>query len=109
MTLFKMFASSMSETDRRALIILIVILVVLMLLLGLIGMGIRKVMEIQQRRVDTYMHDVTVTHVVDTPKKFKTLATKKSNRILFKSMLPAAGIALLSFFIWLFSCIGLGN
>ncbi len=90
----------LSDNDRRALIILVIILVVLMLIIGLIGMAIRKVMQIQAARIDTMMHDVVKTHVVDSPKSFRKLAYKKSWRLLYRQSLWPILIALVGTLIW---------
>lgn len=95
------FASiQLNDNDRRALIILIVLLIVLMLVIGLLGMAIRKVMQIQAARMDTAMHDVTITHVVNNPKDFKKLALKKNFRILFRQSLWPLVLALLGLLTW---------
>ncbi len=99
----------LSENDRRAIIILVVILVLFFLLFGFIGMGLRKLMEIQGSRIETAMHDVTVTHIVNNAKDFRRLAFKKSNRILFQQSLIPVTIAFLAFLIWLIGNIATSN
>ena len=90
----------LSETDKKALIVLAVILVIAFLLLGLIGMAIRATMNYQSRRADSMMHDVTVTHVVDTPRSFRKFGMKKNNRILYRDSLVPFAISLLAVIIW---------
>lgn len=102
--LYRILASvQLDENDRRALIIMIVVLVLLLLVLGLIGMGLRKLMQVQAKRVHSMMYHLVTTRVVDTPAKFRRIAFKKSNRILFKQTLIPVLIALGAFLIWLVS------
>ena len=78
-----------SETDKKALIILLILLVIVILLIGLIGIAVRATMHYQAKRADTMMHDVAVTHVIDTPKSFRRFGFKKNNRALYRdSLLP---------------------
>lgn len=87
---------SLSETDKRALIILVILLVVFLILIALIGVAVRKTMIYQSKRADTMMHDVTITHVVDTPKAFLNLGRRKNNRLLYRQSIPAFLLALLA-------------
>ena len=79
----------LSETDKKAIIILLVFLVIAFLLIGLIGVAIRLVMRWQAKRTDTMLYDAVVTHVVDSPKAFRSLGHRKNNRILYRdSLIP---------------------
>lgn len=96
------FASiEMSENDKKALIALIIVLVVLFVLIGLIGMAVRKTMNYQARRADTFMHDVTITHVVTTPHQFRALGRKKNARLYYKQSLIPFAIILTGLLIWI--------
>lgn len=86
----------LSDTDKKALIILLIFLIIAFLIIGLIGMAIRAVMRYQAKRADSMMHDVTVTHVIDTPRKFRAFGFKKNNRALYRDSLIPFGIALLA-------------
>lgn len=97
---------ALNESDRRLLIILIIILFVLFLLLGFLGMAIHKTMVHQAEKVDTIMSDAARTHVVDSPKSFKRLAIRKSNRLLYKQTLIPFAISALALLIWVFCCLG---
>ena len=101
------FLASMNEPDRRIWVIVAVIALVLFLLLGLLGMAIRAVMNLQAQKVDTIMSDTVKTHVVDSPKQFKKLAYKKSNRLLYKQSLIPLAISVTALLIWVFSCIAM--
>ena len=96
----KFLASIQNEADHRALIIAIIILVVLFFIIGLIGMGIRALMAIQAKRIETAMADVTKTHVVQTPDEFRKLAIKKSNRMLYRDTLVPFLLCFIGLLIW---------
>ena len=92
----------LSETDRRALIILLIVLVILLLLVGLFGMAVRAVMKHQASRADSMLHDVTVTHVVKTAKEFRAFGFKKNNRALYRDSLIPFAIAVTGLLLWVF-------
>lgn len=99
--IFRVLASiQLSETDRKALIILLIVLVLLILILGLIGVAVRQTMLYQAKRADTMMHDVAVTHVIDNPKAFRRFGFKKNNRALFRDSLVPFAIILSALLLW---------
>ena len=91
----------LSETDRRALIILLVLLVLVVLLIGLFGIAVRAVMKIQAKRADTMMHDVAVTHVINNAKDFRAFGFKKNNRALYRDTLGPFVVALIGLVVWI--------
>jgi len=91
----------LSETDRKALIILLIVLVLLILLIGLLGVAVRAVMHHQSKRADSMMHDVAITHVVDNPKVFRQFGFKKNNRALYRDSLYPFAIAIVGLVIWI--------
>ncbi len=106
---FVLASISLSDTDRRVLVIALIIILIAFLLAALIGIAIRHTMLYQSKRADAFMHDVAVTHVVATPKEFRTLGFKKNNRILFRSSLIPFGIGILGLLIWIISNIASGR
>lgn len=94
---------AMSETDKRALIIVAIILVIFLFLLGLIGALIRYIFTKQSEVAETMMYDVVVTNVVTEVKQFKKLANQKSARLLFKQTIFPFLFALLSILSWMIS------
>jgi len=78
---------SMSDNDRKLLIVFLVILVLLFILLGLIGMLIRYTMQQQAKRIDYYMHDPVVYHVIDNPEHFRRYGYVVNNRLLYHQAL----------------------
>ncbi|MCR5348854.1 MAG: hypothetical protein K6E59_04525 [Bacilli bacterium] len=90
----------LSDTDRRALIVMLVVLVVLVILIALLGMALRAIMHIQADRADTMMHDVAVTHVIDNPKQFRMFGFKKNNRALYRDSLKPFLVGLVGVLIW---------
>lgn len=97
---FILSAIELSESDKKVLIALTIILVILFVLIGLLGIAVKKTMEYQAKRADTFMHDVTVTHVVTTPHEFRVLGRKKNHRLYYKQSLIPFGVILLAFLIW---------
>ena len=106
---FVLASISLSDTDRRVLVIALIIILIAFLLAALIGIAIRHTMLYQSKRADAFMHDVAVTHVVATPKEFRALGFKKNNRILFRSSLIPFGIGILGLLIWIISNIASGR
>ena len=95
------FASiSFSETDKKALIILLILLVIAILLIGLLGVAVRATMHYQAKRADTMMHDVAVTHVIDSPKSFRRFGFKKNNRALYRDSLWPFVVFVFAVLLW---------
>ena len=82
----------LSESDKKALIVLLVIAMVLFLIIGLLGVAVRKTMIYQGKKADNMLHDVAITHVVDTPAAFKKLGLKKKSGI---HLLPTSRFTLI--------------
>jgi len=99
----------LSETDKKALIILLIFLVIAILIIGLFGIAVRATMRYQAKRADTMMHDVAVTHVIDNPKAFRRFGFKKNNRALYRDMLYPFGVALVALIIWVIFNIATGQ
>ncbi|MBR1847047.1 MAG: hypothetical protein IJ787_04975 [Bacilli bacterium] len=99
----------LSDTDRKALIVLIILLVVLVLIVGLIGMAINATMKHQAKRADAMMHDVAKTHVVDSTREFRRFGFKKNNRALYRDSIKPFLVALVGLAIWIIYNIATGN
>ncbi len=93
----------MDSSDKKLLIALLVIFVVVFILLGLIGMAIRKLMEVQGDRIDREMGKAARTGTVHDPASFKALAKKKNHRIYFQESLIPVGLAVLGLLIFVFA------
>jgi hypothetical protein len=78
---------TMSENDRKLLIILLVLAVLVFILLGLLGMLLRYVMQRQGKRMDYYMHDPVVYRIISDPKHFRKYGIAQNHRILFREAL----------------------
>lgn len=87
MTPLLYFEVSMSDNDRKLLIVLMVILVLFFILLGLLGMLIRFTMQQQAKRIDTSMHDPVVYRVIADPKHFRKYGHAVNNRLLYHQAL----------------------
>ena len=102
MMLFNLLASiQMNENDRRAVLVLVIILMVLFLIIGLLGMGIRAAMQYQGKAADTMMYNVSMTHVVNSPKEYRKLGYKKNNRRFFEQALLPIAIIFTGLIIWI--------
>jgi hypothetical protein len=87
---------SMSDNDRKLLIVLMVVLVLLFILLGLIGMLVRYTMIQQGKRIDNYVHDPVVYRVVADPEHFRKYGYVVNNRLLYHQAIVPFVIAFLS-------------
>ena len=108
--MIRLFASiQLSDTEKKALIILLILLVIAFLIIGLLGVAIRATMIHQSKRADSMMHDVTVTHVIDNPRSFRRFGRKKNCRALYRDSLIPFGIAFLAMVVWTIYNIATGN
>lgn len=99
----------LSETDRKALIILLILLVLLVLVIGLIGMAINATMKHQAKRADAMMYDVSKTHVINSTREFRRFGFKKNNRALYRDAIKPFLIALVGLAVWVIYNIATGN
>jgi hypothetical protein len=90
----------MNDNDRRALLVLVIILLILLLIIGLIGMGIRWIIMRQADKADNLMYDVTVSHVINNPRDYRKMASKKNFRLFFQKSLIPLGVIALGVLIW---------
>ncbi len=80
------FLIKLTEEDTRILIAIFIIVLLLFVIISYVGSLIRSVMKFQAKDLDTSMHDLISTGVVDSPRYFRRIAAKKNNRLLFKHM-----------------------
>lgn len=99
----------MDNSDRKLLIALLIVFIVIFVILGLIGMAIRKLMEIQGDRLDKEIGNAARTGVVYNPETFKKLAKEKSKRIYMKQSVAPFLIALCALLLWIFANIATGR
>lgn len=76
----------LTEEDTRILIAIFIIVLLIFVIISFIGSLVRRTMKFQGKDLDTAMHDLVSTGVVDTPRYFRRIAVKKNNRLLFKQM-----------------------
>ncbi len=76
----------LTEEDTRILIAIFLLVLLIFVIISYIGSLIRAVMKFQAKDLDTSMHDLISTGVVDNPRYFRRIAVKKNNRLLFKHM-----------------------
>jgi hypothetical protein len=80
------FFIKLTEEDTRIMIAVFIIVLLIFIIISYIGLLINKIMKRQAKDLDTAMHDVVSTGVVDTPRYFRRIATKKNHRLLFKQV-----------------------
>ncbi|MCF0117184.1 MAG: hypothetical protein HUJ61_03935 [Bacilli bacterium] len=74
----------LTENDKRILIAILLFFFLFFAIVGWIVQGIRKIMHIQGKVVDTYMDDMTKTNVIKSKRRFTKIARYKSRYLLFK-------------------------
>ena len=97
-----------NDTDTKLLIILIFVLIIAFILLALIGMAIRKVNKLFQKRMDNEIHDVCVYRIVQNAGELKKYGIKKNNYLFMKQISIPFLILLVSLIIY-FIYAGLTN
>lgn len=73
----------LSETEKRALIIIFIIVTFAFVLVGLVVKGIRGWMEKKGRAVDSYMYDLVKYKIITSPSDFKAYVAKRETRHLY--------------------------
>ena len=74
---------SLSEKDKRVILMLFLLLVVIIAFIAILGAIIVRVMKWQGRRMEDLTHDVIVTKVIDNRKDFIRYARIKNWRTFF--------------------------
>lgn len=91
-----MFLLKLTENDKRMILMFVLLIIAALSLLILLALLIEKIGKSQAKRIDTLMHDVVVTGVVDSKKKFIKIALKKSKIYFYRH----ARIPMLILFCW---------
>lgn len=91
------FLLKLTENDKRIIWMFVLIIVAILSFLILISLVIEKIGKKQAKRVDILMHDLVMAGFVDTKKKFKKLALKKSNIYFYRHSRIAVLLILLHF------------
>lgn len=73
-----------SENDKRLIIIALIVLVLFFVILGLLGMAIRKTMQVEGRAVDKLVSDGVRFRILESPRHFKYYAKIKNRQLFFK-------------------------
>jgi hypothetical protein len=90
------FLLKLTENDKRMVLVFILVIMAILSLLILIALLIAKIGKTQAKKIDTLMHDVVVTGVVDSKKKFLRVALKKSRIHFYRH----ARISMLVLLLW---------
>ncbi|MCR4879643.1 MAG: hypothetical protein K5906_01635 [Bacilli bacterium] len=89
---------SLSDKDKRVILIFFLLLVVVIAFVAVIGAIIIRVMRWQGKKMDDLVHDVVVTHVIDNRKDFISYARIKNWRLFFtQAWIPLIIIAVAVF------------
>ena len=75
---------SLSDKDKRVILIFFLLLIVTIAFIAVIGAIITRVMKWQGKRMDDLTHDVVITNVVDNKKDFLRYARVKNWYTFFK-------------------------
>lgn len=75
---------SLSEKDKRVILIFFLLIIVAIAFIAIIGAIITRVMKWQGKRMDDLTHDVVVTNVIDNKKDFLRYARIKNWYTFFK-------------------------
>ena len=78
------FLISLSDKDKRVILIFFLLLIVTIAFIAVIGAIITRVMRWQGKKLDDLTHDVVVTKVIDNRKDFLHYARIKNWRCFFK-------------------------
>jgi len=94
----------LTENDKRILIAICIVVFLVFILIGYLGLLIERIMKRQARDLDTSMHDVVSTGVVDNPRYFRRIAFKKNARLFYKQsrlsfLLVFVSVAFLYFYL----------
>lgn len=92
---------SLSESDKRSLILLLIIFAIFFILLGLIGVLVYKTMKWQGKKAESYMYNAVMGRVVKDEKHFRRLAFKKNWRLFYQQTFIPFCILLLATIVWL--------
>lgn len=95
------FLLKLSETDKRFIIAFICIILVILAFLIFIVLLISYISKKQSYKIDALMHDVVITGVIDSKKKFIKVARIKNANYFFKSASIPFALLLISFIVLL--------
>ena len=74
---------SLSESEKRVLLILFIVLTAAFLLFGLLVKGIKMWAEGKGKAVDGYMYDFVKFGIIKTPSEFRRYVLKRETRFLY--------------------------
>lgn len=90
-----LFLLKLSETDKRFIIAFVCLIIFLLAIFILLAILIEHISKKQALKIDSLMHDVVLTGVIDSKKKFIKIANKKNAIYFYKqSLIPVLLIVL---------------
>lgn len=88
---------TLSDGDKRIIFSLLLILIVAIVFIGLLGYILFRLMKWQSKKMDSLVHDVVVTKVIDNKKAFIKYGRYKNWALFFKQSYIPIIIILFSF------------
>lgn len=79
-----MVSLTLSEGDKRLLLVIFLAIIILIFLIAAIGYTIRRIMRAQGKRLDNYVYDVVVLGIITEEKQFKSYARRKNLQLFLK-------------------------
>ena len=80
----------LTENDKRIIFVLLAVVIILLVLIAYIGYLVTVVMKWQGKKINNYVTDVVVNHVITNEKDFKRYAKKKNILVFYhQARLPA--------------------
>ena len=95
--LFVPFLVKLSESERRALIILAVVVAFVFVLIGLLVRLLTNWMDRQGRMVDTYMSDLVAHQIIPNPLTFHRYVFRRESKTLYLGLRWLMRIMILAF------------
>ena len=88
--MISMLLIKLTENDKRIIFVLLAVLIILLVLIAYIGYLVTVVMKWQGKKINNYVTDVVVNHVITNEKDFKRYAKRKNLLVFYhQARIPA--------------------
>ena len=88
--MISMLLIKLTENDKRIIFVLLAVLIILLVLVAYIGYLVTVVMKWQGKKINNYVTDVVVNHVITNEKDFKRYAKRKNLLVFYhQARIPA--------------------
>lgn len=92
---------TLTDNDKKLLVVLLFVLILLFIVVGLLGWLIRFVSVRFEGRMDYEIHDAVVYRVIQSPEQLRKYGRKKNNRLYVKANLIPFFVAIASLLVWI--------